>query len=452
MPVTAAVSRRPPSPHRVLALTFASLISVGTFLLRLPAAADGPPLSLVDAFFTATSAVCVTGLIVVDTPVALSTFGEGTLLLLIQLGGLGYMTIATLVGMSLGKRLTWQERRVLQEGLHTESLEGIGRFAALVFGVTICFELAATAVLTVHWLDDFGASRAAYLALFHSVSAFNNAGFSLFSTGLVDYQTDLVVNLVVMALVISGGAGFLVLSEVGRFRTWRHFSLHTKLVLVMTLILVAVATLAVFLLERGNPRTLGGLSAAQAWLAAFFQAVTPRTAGFNTVDIGSLTVPTLFVLIVLMFIGAGPGGTAGGVKSSTFAVSILALWATIRGAREPSAFGRRLPLELVARAFFIILIGFLAVNVAFGALLVLEGRSFLSTLFETTSAFGTVGLSTGSATGPVSLVSEFSTPGKLLVAAMMFTGRLGPLTLAVALAGREAGARLRYPEGKVLIG
>jgi trk system potassium uptake protein TrkH len=362
------------------------------------------------------------------------------------------MTIATLVGMSLGKRLTWQERRVLQEGLHTETLEGIGRFAALVFGVTICLELAATAVLTVHWLDEFGASRAAYLALFHSVSAFNNAGFSLFSTSLVDYRADLVVNLVVMALVISGGAGFLVLFEVGRFRTWRRFSLHTKLVLAMTLVLVAAATAAVFLLERGNPRTLGELSAAQAWLAAFFQAVTPRTAGFNTVDIGALTVPTLFVLIMLMFIGAGPGSTAGGVKISTFVVTILALWATIRGLREPSAFGRRLPPELVARAFFISLIAFLAVNVALGALLVLEGRPFLSTLFEATSAFGTVGLSTGSATGPVSLVGEFSAPGKLLVAAMMFTGRLGPLTLAVALAGREVGARVRYPEGKVLIG
>lgn len=429
-----------------------ALISVGTFILRLPAAAEGPPLSLVDALFTATSAVCVTGLIVVDTSRALSPLGEGTVLLLIQLGGLGYMTIATLVGMSLGRRLTFQERRVLQEGLHADTLEGIGRFAVTVFAVTLCFEVVGAVVLAVHWRGEFGAWRAAYLGLFHSVSAFNNAGFSLFSTSLTAYRGDLVVNLVIMGLVICGGAGFLVLAEVGRLRVWREYSLHTKLVLTMTLLLAVTATVAIFLLERRNPQTLGPLSGGQAWLAAFFQAMTPRTAGFNTLDVGSLTVPTLFVLMALMFIGAGPGGTAGGVKVSTFAVTLLALWATIRGESEPAVFGRRLPPDLVARAFFISLIGFLTVNAIFGLLLILEGRSFLATLFETTSAFGTVGLSTGAAGRSVSLVAEFSTPGKLLVAVMMFTGRLGPLTLAVALAGVEMPQRFRYPEGKVLIG
>ena len=446
-------ARHPPlSPSRVLALSFALLVGAGTFVLWLPASADAGSLSLIDAFFTAVSAVCVTGLIVVDTPVVLAPLGEATVLLLIQLGGLGYMTIATLVGISFGKGLTLQERRVLQEGLHVETMEDVVRFAATVLALTACFEAAGALALGLYWADDFGLARGVYLGLFHSVSAFNNAGFSLFSTNLVAYQGDLLVNLVVLTLVIGGGVGFLVLVEVGRLRQWRRFSMHTKLVLAMTVALIGAGTLAVFLLERSNPRTLATLPAGQAWLAALFQAVSPRTAGFNTLDVASLTTPTLFVTMALMFVGAGSGGTAGGIKVSTLAVTVLALWATARGDGEPAAFGRRLPADLVSRAFVIGLIGFLALNLVVGLLLITEGGEFLPILFEATSAFGTVGLSTGVAGRPVSLVAEVSVAGKLLVAAMMFAGRLGPLTLAVALAGRQTRLRFRYPEGKVLIG
>jgi trk system potassium uptake protein TrkH len=260
------------------------------------------------------------------------------------------------------------------------------------------------------------------------------------------------VNLVVATLVILGGLGFVVMAELGDVRRRVVMSLHTKLVLSLSVLLVIGATLVIFLLERGNPRSLADLPPGEAWLAALFQAVSPRTAGFNTLDIGALREPTLFLIMALMFIGAAPGGTGGGVKISTFAVTVLALWATVRGHREPTVFHRRLSSDLVSRSFFICLIGFLVLNLVAGLVLVVEGRPLLPTLFETTSAFGTVGLSTGTPGQPLSLVGSFSATGKILLAIMMFAGRLGPLTLAVALAGGEPRAPVRYPEGKVLIG
>jgi len=447
------MQRRPLSPPQVLAISFGGLILLGTALLSLPhASASGVPLSLVDALFTATSAVCVTGLIVVDTPRALSLFGQITVLVLIQAGGLGYMTLSTVAAVALGKRMSMHERLALREALNLESMEGLVRFALTVFRVTAAFELAGAVLLAWRWADEFGPARAAYLGLFHSVSAFNNAGFSLFSTSLVAYRSDPVVNLTVAGLIVAGGTGFLVLSDLGRFRRWAALSLHSRLVLIATGLLLAAGTAAVFLLERSNPNTLGPLSAGDAWLAAFFQSVTARTAGFNTVDIGSLTHPTLFLMIALMFIGAAPGSTGGGVKVSTLAVTVVALWATISGRLEAVIFGRRLPRELVARAFFISLIAFLTLNIVAILLLVAERLTLMPALFEAASALGTVGLSMSAPDSATSLSGTFGPGGKLLVTAMIFMGRVGPLTLAVAVVGRRTPERVRYPEGRVLIG
>lgn len=445
--------RRPLSPAQGLALSFASLIAGGTGLLSLPAAsATGRPLPFVDALFTATSAVCVTGLIVVDTPTAFSGLGQVVLLVLIQAGGLGYMTLSTAIVVALGRRLSIRERLALKEALNLDTMEGLVRFALTVLRVTAAFELAGALILAVRWARDLGVAKAAYVGLFHAVSAFNNAGFSLFSTNLMAYRGDPVVTLTIAALVISGGLGFLVVSELGRFRRWALLSVHTRLVLVVTASLLAAGTLAVFVLERGNPATLGPLGPGEAWLAAFFQAVTPRTAGFNTLDTANLTPVTLFLLLVLMFIGASPGGTGGGIKTSTFGVTVAALWATVRGETDTTMFGRRVAPEVVARAFFVSFIAFLALNTVALLLLVVEQRALLPTLFETTSAFGTVGLSMSPPGSVVSLSAGFTPVGKLLVTAMMFIGRVGPLTLAVAVVGRRAVARLRYPEARVLIG
>jgi len=444
--------RRAFSPAQVLGLSFLGLIACGTLLLRLPVAAAREPLSLLDALFTATSAVCVTGLIVVDTPSDLSAFGQLVVLVLIQLGGLGYMAITTVAAVALGRQLTMPERLTLQEALNVDTMEGLFRFSLTVLKLTLVFESAGALLLTARWAGEFGLARAAYLGVFHSVSAFNNAGFSLFSDSLMRFRGDWVVNLAITTLVICGGLGFVVLTEVGRVRRLRRLSVHTRLVLALSGALIVAATALIFLIERGNPRTLAPLGAGEALLAAYFQAVTPRTAGFNTLDIGAMAPASLFLMILLMFVGAAPGGTGGGVKISTFSITVAAIWAMIRGAPEPVLLRRRIPPAVVARAFSICLIGFLALNVVASLLLVTEGRGLLPTLFEATSAFGTVGLSIGEGGAPVSLAGHFSPAGRLLVIAMMFVGRVGPLTLAVAVARTGARARVRYPEGRILVG
>ena len=446
------LSRRQLSPAQLLALSLLGLIGLGTLLLLLPFASARQPLTIVQALFTSTSAVCVTGLINIDTGSDLSRFGQIVVLVLIQAGGLGYMAITTVVAAAIGRQLSVQERLTLQEALNVQTMEGLIRFVITVFKLTLTFELVGAAVLTIAWTSEMGIVRAAYFGLFHAVSAFNNAGFSLFSDSLIRYRGDWVVNLVIVTLVICGGLGFVVLTELGRRRTGARFSIHTRLVLTMTALLITFGTAVVFVLERVNPRTLGPLAIDEALLAAFFQAVTPRTAGFNTVNMADLSLPTLFVIMILMFIGAAPGGTGGGVKVTTFGITVAALWATVRGMTEPVIFRRRLNPTLVARAFFLSLIAFLAINMVAALLLITEARDLLPTLFETISAFGTVGLSMGETRSPLSLSGHFTSIGQLLVAASMFMGRIGPLTLAVALARRRASAPIRYPEGRILVG
>jgi trk system potassium uptake protein TrkH len=454
------------SPARVLTLSIAALIGAGGLILWLPvSSATGRSTSLLDAMFTATSAVCVTGLIVVDTPNQFSPFGLVILMLLIQAGGLGYMTISTVLAAVLGRTVSMQERLTLQEGLNVQSLDGLLRFAGTVLKLTLFFELTGAAILTTRWWGEMAPADAAWHGLFHAVSAFNNAGFALWSDSLSRWRGDVIVNLVVTGLIIIGGLGFFVLSELGqrilvlpvRLRKPGtpvvRLSVHTRLTLVATAFLLVAGTVAIFALEIGNPRTLGPLSGGERWLAAWFQSVSPRTAGFNTIDIGAMTAPALFVTMALMFIGASPGSTGGGVKTTTFSITVAALWATVRGDDEPHIFGRRLSSDLVGRAFFVSLIAFLALNFVAGLVLYAEQRDLLPTLFETTSAFGTVGLSMGENGSVVSLSGFFTPVGKLLIMAMMFMGRVGPLTLAFALARRGTRqARLRYPEGKVLIG
>jgi trk system potassium uptake protein TrkH len=444
--------RRQFSPAQVLVFSFTALIASGAILLRLPISAARDPLTLLDALFTATSAVCVTGLIVVDTPNDLTVFGQLVMLVLIQLGGLGYMAITTVVGVALGRQLSLHERLTLQEALNVQTMEGLARFVLTVLKLTLAFELTGAAILTARWAGEYGIGQAAYYGVFHAISAFNNAGFALFSDSLIRFRGDWTVNLVVTTLVICGGLGFVVLTEVGRVRQYRRLSTHTRLILVLTAALIVVTTALIWLIEYNNPRTLQPLGPGEALLASYFQAVTPRTAGFNTLDIGAMEHASLFLLILLMFIGAAPGGTAGGVKISTFSITVAVIWAMVRGTAEPTLLQRRIPPPLVARAFSICLIAFLALNVVAGLLLVTQGRDLLPTLFETTSAFGTVGLSMGEAGAPVSLVGHFSGVGKFLVMAMMFMGRIGPLTLAVAIARRRELARVRHPEGKFLIG
>jgi trk system potassium uptake protein len=449
MPTTSPALSAP----QLIALSFAGLVVVGSLLLSLPAAVNpGHSIGYLDALFTSASAICVTGLIVVDTPVVFSTFGHAIILLLIQLGGLGYMTLSTILAAAIGRHISLQERVTLQEALNAQTLEGVARFTLTVLMLTLSFECAGAAILAIRWWPQYGA-EALWLGLFHSVSAFNNAGFALWSDNLMQWRGDLTVNLVITGLITAGGLGFFVIVELLGLRRRRRLSVHTKVVLTASAVLSVGGALAFLMLESANPRTLGAAHAGERVLAAWFQSVTSRTAGFNTIDIAAMTEAGLFVTMVLMFIGASPGGTGGGVKTSTFSLTVAALWATVRGDSEPHLFRRRVSAATVGKAFFVCLIAFLAVNLVAGIVLVSEGRTLMATLFETTSAFGTVGLSMSEGGRPISLVGLFTPLGKMMMMLMMFVGRVGPLTLALALAHRAATRpRIRFPEGKVLIG
>jgi trk system potassium uptake protein TrkH len=434
------VRKREFSAAQLLSLHIAGLITAGGILLSLPVSvAPGQAVSALNAFFTSTSAVCVTGLIVVDTPNYWSPFGQVVVMLLIQAGGLGYMTISSLIMVAFGRRISVHERMTLADALNVNTMEGLLRFTWTVALLTMAIEGLGALIMGVRFAQDLGWAKGLWFGLFHSVSAFNNAGFALFSDNLMSYRGDLTINLVITTLIISGGLGF-------------FMSVHTKLVLTVTAVLLAAGTLAILTLEWTNPKTLAPLGFGEKLLAAYFQAVTPRTAGFNTLSIGDMTAPALFLTIILMFIGASPGGTGGGVKTTTFGVIVAALWATVRGERDTNIFGRRLSPDLVRRAFALSILASVGLIIVTGVLLLTEHQSLLHTSYEAVSAFGTVGLSMGVPGSVLSLSGFFGAGGKCLVMFLMFMGRVGPLTLAVALAGAAAPARVRYPEGKVLIG
>lgn len=436
------------SPARVLVLGFAAVIALGTILLLIPAAtAPGRRTDFLTALFTATSATCVTGLVVVDTATHWSWLGHLVIALLIQVGGLGIMTMSTFFALLIGKRITLRERLVVQEALGQLTLAGVVRLVRLVLLATAMCEGLGMLLLFLQWVGRYPAPRALALAAFHSVSAFNNAGFDLFSVSLQPFVEDAGVVLVVAGLIVLGGLGFVVLAEMWSFRRgqWRP-SLHTYLVLRVTGLLIAFAMLFILLVEWSNPLTLGPLSLKGKLLAALFQSVTPRTAGFSVVPVGGLRVATLVLTIVLMFVGASPGGTGGGIKTTTFASQVLAVWATVRGYPEITVHERRLPGEVVQRALAITFISLTLVMGVSMALSLTEGGEYLPLLFETTSAFGTVGLSAGVTPG-------LSPAGRLLIVFTMFAGRVGPLTLAIALAKRgRPPAPLHFLEEKVAVG
>ncbi|MEW5762782.1 MAG: TrkH family potassium uptake protein [Bacillota bacterium] len=433
------------SPPQLLVLGFAGVILAGTLLLLAPFAAAGERADFLTALFTATSAVCVTGLVVVDTGTFWSGWGHAIILLLIQTGGLGVMTMGTLFAILLGKRIGFRERLVIRESLNNINVAGVVRLVRSILLYTAAVEGFFALVLGLRWAADFGWERGMWLGLFHAVSAFNNAGFDLMGDfrSLTRYVDDPVVTLGVGLAIVLGGLGFAVAVDILRQRRWRKFSLHTKFVLVLTFLLIGCG-MAVFLaLEHNN--TLAGLGPGGKLLASFFQAVTPRTAGYNTVDIGRLTAATQFLLVLLMFIGASPGSTGGGIKTTTFGALGLAVLSMARGKEDAELFGRRIPKEQIYRALGVFLMSVTVVVLAVMALLVSQEKDFLSLVFEAVSAFGTVGLSTG-------ITPDLTPFGKVVLIVTMFVGRVGPLTVAFALALRPQPGAVRYPEEKLIIG
>jgi trk system potassium uptake protein TrkH len=436
------------SPPRILVSGFALIIVLGAFLLSLPfASSTGERLPFIDALFTATSATCVTGLVVVDTGTYFSIWGQIILMALFQLGGLGFMTMATLVALVLRKKISLRERLILQEAMNQSSMEGIVRLIRRVIFYSLTIEFAGFLLFSFRFSFDMPLGKALFFGAFHAVSLFNNAGFDIFGDyrSLTLYVADPIVNLTAILLIITGGLGFVVMSDLLDYRKNRRLSLHSKVVLTMTGTLIAIGTLVIFIFEFSNVKSLGSLDLAGKLWASVFQSVTPRTAGANTLDFTTLRQATLFFTIILMFIGASPGSTGGGIKTTTFATLIGAVIAMIRGRDDIVFFRYRLGQDRIFKALTITLISLSLVLIVTMVLSMTEEQAFINLLFEATSAFGTVGLSVG-------VTPDLSVIGKIVVALTMFAGRLGPLTLAYALGPHAEKESFRYPEGKITIG
>ncbi len=436
-------------PSRTVLVGFAGAIALGTILLLTPFATEsGHSAGLVTALFTATSAVCVTGLIVVDTPEYWSLFGELVILGLIQIGGLGIMTMASLLGLLVSRRFGL--RMQLSAQAETKSLS-LGEVRTVISGVlrlSLAFEAVLAVVLTVRLLTGYGYDfgDALYSGVFHAVSAFNNAGFSIYSDSLTRFVTDPFVTVPIALAVIAGGIGFPVLFELGRkARSPRRWTLHSKITVLTTSVLLVVGFCFITVAEWSNPDTMGALGVPGKILAGFFAAVMPRTAGFNSLDISEMNSATLLVHDVLMFVGGGSAGTAGGIKVTTFALLAFVMAAEVRGETSVHVMGRKLPMSVQRQALTVALIGVGTVMIATVAMLSTTEHRLDDVLFEVVSAFGTVGLSTG-------ITAQLPVVGQLIITLLMFIGRLGPITSATALALRDRPRRYELPESRPIVG
>jgi trk system potassium uptake protein TrkH len=431
--------------------SFIALILIGAIFLSLPIAHHGH-LRFIDALFTSTSAVCVTGLIVKDTPVDFSLFGQFVILLLIQIGGLGYMTAVTFLAVIRRKKIGHSDRLILQESLNYPGMDGLVRFLKIVFSTIFLIEFIGMVILTLRFWVDMPLAKAAWFGIFHAVSAFNNAGFSLFSDNLMGYRGDLVINFTIPFLIILGGLGYLVLLELYHYHRGRvlRLSTHTKLVLIMSAVLIVLGMGLILSLEWNNPKSFGPMSSYEKILAAWFASVNYRTAGFNTIDFSTLTDSNLFFATFFMMTGGSPGGTAGGIKTTAVALALIGVWYTLRGSTNAHIFRRTLPQYQINKAYAFIFIASIYVVVSTVILSEVERLPFLRILFETTSAFGTVGISTGNG-GVLSYSALFSDWGKINIMILMLMGRVGVFAFTVVIVGKVAESRIKYAEGKVVI-
>ena len=431
------------TPPQVLALGFALVILLGTLLLKMPISTKAE-ISWMEAFFTAASATTVTGLSVIDIGTTLSVFGECVMIVMIQIGGLGLMTFAIFTLILLGKRIGLKERLLMQESFNQTSIGGVIRLVKILFIFTLAVELAGTAILSLKWIPEYGAVRGLFYSLFHSVSAFNNAGFALFSDNLIGFSHDGLINLVISLLIITGGLGFTVFVDLSNKRNFKNLKLHSKIMLIGTLVLNVTAILLLFLLEYSNEATIGSLPLGEKLWVSYFQGIAPRTAGFNTIDIADMTNGSLLLIMLLMFIGAGSASTGSGIKVTTFVVIVWSVLGYIRGQKNPAMFERNIHQTVVIKSLAVTMIGLFFVFLTAFLLTITEDAPMSVILFESFSAFGTVGLSMG-------FTPDLSVVGRILIIILMFIGRIGPLTLAFSFA-RSKESKIRYPEEDIFIG
>jgi len=445
-------------PPQVVALSFFLAIVIGTLLLSLPVAQNVEgSICLVDRIFTATSATCVTGLIVLDTASDWTPFGQAVIFLLFQAGGLGIMTLSTFFAVILGRKLTLREYDVVQDALDHNRGYRAKRLVKYIIALTLIVELVGASLLFLRWtrIENWSVGERLVRSVFHAVSAFCNAGFALFSNSFMDFGGDIYINLIMVLLIFLGGIGFIVILDTfkGVFvpKEYRksRLNLQSKIVLITSLILIVAGAGFIFLLESNN--VMAGMPFKERLLGSVFQSVTSRTAGFNTLPIERLAPGTLIFLVFLMFIGASPGSTGGGIKTCTFAIVMATAWAMRKNRDKVFMFGRTLPRTVVRRAILIFILAIGWILLATFLLVIFEKNTIgienivIRSLFEVTSAFGTVGLTTGVTPG-------LSVLGKILIAVTMFVGRIGPLTMALALVTREGKLGYSYPEEKVMVG
>ncbi|MET0842677.1 MAG: potassium transporter TrkG [Mycetocola sp.] len=438
-----------PHPAQAVFLGFAGAIAVGTGLLLLPISKAGPGgASFLEALFTATSSVCVTGLIVVDTPVYWTTFGHVVILAMIQIGGFGIMTFASVIGLAVIRKMSLRSRITAAAEVKSLGLDDVRGLILGVVRISLIVEGIVALLLTARFIVGYGepVGRALWLGVFHSVSSFNNAGFALFSDSLISFATDPFICLPISAAIILGGLGFPVIMQLRKhFRNPLKWSMNTRLVLWGTIILLLGGTAYITAVEWNNPNTLGPMEWPGKILAGFFQSVQTRTAGFNSVDTGAMYPESWLGMDVLMFIGGGPAGTAGGIKITTFAVLYFILLTEIRGEGAVNVFGKRLSRAVHRQAITVVL---LAVGVIMGAtvlLMLLTDQPLDKLLFESVSAFATVGMSTG-------ITSALPPAGQVALILLMFIGRLGPISFASAIALRERQVLYEYPKERPIIG
>lgn len=436
---------------KIIFISFVTLIFFGTALLLLPFA-HTTDLGVVDAIFTATSAVCVTGLIVKDTATDFTLFGQVIILTLIQIGGIGYMSAVTFFAVMRGKRLSYRDRLILKESLNYSGASGIFRFLKIVFISIAIIEVIGTIILTLRFWMDMPFIEALWYGFFHAVSAFNNAGFSIFSTNLMAYQNDFVINVTIPLLVIIGGLGYIVIIELYNYRikSLKRLSTHTKIVLWTSAILTLAGMAIILSLEWNNPASLGNMGVAQKIASAWFASVNYRTSGFNTIDFSTLNDSSLFFGTVLMMSGGSPGGTAGGIKTTVIALAVIGVWFTLRGQSNPHIFRRSISPYQINKAYAIIFIASFYVLISTVILNESEKLHFVRTLFETCSAFATVGVSTGNG-GALSYSALFSDVGKFNIIFLMLMGRIGVFAFTIVIVGKAVQTRIKYAEAKVII-
>lgn len=437
---------------RIIAVGYMTVILAGTLLLLLPAATRaGEKTGVLTALFTATSATCVTGLVVVDTATHWTAFGQVVILLMIQIGGLGFMTLGVLLALILKRRISLRTRGILQESLNYMQLGGVVRLVKITFWGTFLFEGCGAVLLAARFIPVFGVIRGILYGIFHSVSAFCNAGFDLMGgysgkySSFVEFHEDVLINLVLMALIILGGIGFFVWSDLKKNGYhWKKYMLHTKITLFTTALLLLAGTILYFLFEKDN--LLAGMSGKDQFLAALFSSVTARTAGFNTIDTGGLTGASKLLTMLLMFIGGSPGSTAGGIKTVTALVLVAYVWSNLRESRGVNMFRRRLEDDVIRKASNVVVLSMLmAVTAVIFICFIQPQLPVEDVMFEVFSAIGTVGMSTG-------LTRELSTASRIVIILLMYCGRIGSMSFALSFTERKRVAPLQFPVEKIMIG